>query len=320
MSPSRISVNEKALKLVEELYDDPEKFGVILKESKSSAKIIDAGINAKGGLLAGRIITEISLGGLGEAYLSHKDYGGFKFPCISVFTDHPAIATLGSQLAGWHIKVEGYSAIGSGPARALALKPKSIYREIDYRDEADNAVLLLETSKEPPESVITYISNCCGVEPNRLYLILVPTSSVAGFTQVSGRVVETGIHKLAMLGLDPCMITHAHGYAPIMPVHLDLIEAMGRTNDAIIYGGVTSYIVEYEGEEFGDLVKKAVSSASKQYGRPFAEIFKEANLDFYEVDSKLFAPAVMEINNAKTGETFRSGRVDVAVLRRSMEA
>lgn len=314
-----LSVNRSALGLVKKLCEGAEEYGVKVKKTGSGATLIDAGIKAKGGFLAGKIITEICLGGLGRAEILCAPYGELVLPSIFVYTDHPAVATLGSQLAGWSIKVERYFAMGSGPARALALKPKELYEKIGYRDEAEEAVLVLETSKEPPEEVITYISNQCRVKPDNLFLILAPTSSVAGSTQISGRVVEQGTYRLMELGLDPRLITHGWGCAPIAPVHPKLTEAMGRTNDALLYAGVVGYTVNYDDEEaLKGIVNKAPSSSSKSYGRPFAEIFREANYDFYQIDPTLFAPAVLIVNNAKTGNIFKAGKVDAEVLKRSM--
>jgi len=314
-----LSVNGSALKLVRDLCDRADEYRVTVKENEASTCIIDAGIEAQGGFLAGKVITEICLGGLGEAHIASMRLGEVELPSIGVFTDHPAISTLGSQLAGWPMKVGDYSAIGSGPARALALKPKSIYEKIGYKDETKEAVLVLETAQEPPIEVTTSIADSCKVTPDKLFLILVPTSSVAGSTQISGRIAETGLHKLVELGFDPRLVTHAWGYAPILPLHPDYIEAMGRTNDAILYGGVTSYIVDYSDDEtLKSLVGRAVSSASKQYGRPFAEIFREAGGDFYKVDPNIFAPAMLTVNNAKTGKTFTAGRINIEVLMKSL--
>jgi len=212
-----------------------------------------------------------------------------------------------------------YVAMGSGPARALAQKPQELYEKIGYKDEADLAVLVLETSKYPTSEVITYVSDQCKVSPENLFLILVPTTTTAGSTQISGRVVETGIHKLERLGFDPKLITYACGYAPIAPVHPKFAEAMGRTNDAILYAGVAYCTVNHTNdEELRKLVEKAPSSASKSYGRPFIEIFKEANYDFYQIDPDLFAPAVLVVNNAKTGNVFRSGKINLQVFKRSI--
>jgi methenyltetrahydromethanopterin cyclohydrolase len=314
-----LSVNRNALKLVTELCERADEYGVIVGENSQGTCIIDAGIEAEGGFLAGKAITEVCLGGLGTATISSIRRGVLELPSISVFTDHPAISTLGSQLAGWQVKVGSYSAVGSGPARALALKPKSLYKKISYKDESDVAVLVLEAETRPPKEVIAYISEMCHVAPDKLYLIVVPTSSVAGSTQISGRIAETGVHKLAELGLDPKLIVQAWGCAPILPVHPVSVEAMGRTNDAILYGGSACYTVNYEDDSsLESLVGQSVSSASRQYGRPFAEIFREADFDFYKIDPGLFAPAAVTVTNAETGRTFTAGKINADVLVRSI--
>jgi methenyltetrahydromethanopterin cyclohydrolase len=319
MSKPQLSVNYSAWQLAKKLCDEPEEYGVSVKQTISGATLIDAGIKAKGGFLAGKVITEICLGGLGKAEVFTSRYNNLELYTISVYTDHPAIAALGSQFAGWQIRVGNYFAMGSGPARALALKPRELYERIGYADEADVAVLVLETAKEPPESVITYISNQCRITTDRLLLILVPTTTVAGSTQISGRVVEEGIHKLTELGFDPKSIIRACGYAPIAPVHPNFAEAMGRTNDAIIYAGVTCYTVRHDDDnKLRELVNKATSLASKSYGRPFLEIFKEANYDFYQIDSGLFAPAILIVTNAKTGNIFKAGKINLKVFKQSI--
>lgn len=320
MPTSKLSVNRIAYNLVERLCDRADEFGVIVKKMESGATLIDAGIEAQGGFAAGQIITEICLGGLGKAEIIYKRYGDLELPSIFVYTDYPIISTLGSQLAGWQIKSGKYTAMGSGPARALSLKPKELYEQISYKDSSDVGVLILEASKEPPEEAVAKISEECEVDPKNLFLVLVPTSSVAGSVQISGRIVETGLNKLMELGFDPKLVTHACGYAPIAPVHPKLAQAMGRTNDAIIYGGTAYYTVSCDDdEELKRLLEKAPASESKSYGKPFMEIFKEAEYDFYKIDPALFAPAVFVINNSKTGKTFRAGKIDVEVFKKSIK-
>jgi len=317
---SRLSVNERAWRLAEKLRDSAKEYGVLVKEASQGITVIDAGISAKGSLEAGRIITEICLGGCGEAKISSTQYADLTLPSIFVQTDHPAISTLGSQFADWQIKIGDYSAIGSGPARALARKNQQLYEKIGYVDETDVAVLVLETGKEPPDDVIEQVRRDCQVKPNHLMIILVPTTCIAGSTQVSGRIVETGLHKLMKLGLDPKWAVHAFGSAPIAPVHPKFAEAMGRTNDAILYMGEASYDVKgYKNdEELSKIVEKAPSSASPNYGRPFLQIFKEANYDFYKIDPNLFAPAVVSVNNVETGSVLKAGKINVDVFKRSI--
>jgi methenyltetrahydromethanopterin cyclohydrolase len=322
------NLNIAALKLVQGLCNEAEKYNVTVEKSESGATLIDAGINADGGFFAGEIVTEICLGGYGKAKVTPIQYGDTVLPSVFVITDHPALSTLASQFAGWQIKGEGFSAIASGPARALALKPKRLYEKLKYKEEGNTAVLVLETEKTPPETVIKQIAEKCKVEPRNLFLIMFSTTSLTGATQVSGRIVETGLHKLERLGLDPLIVKHAWGYAPIVPVHPISGEAMGRTNDSILYGGVTNYALEYEDEQkLESIVKQAPSSSSKmlQEARKLAEknprfldIFKEAGFDFYKIDPDIFAPAVVVVNNIKTGKTFRAGSLDIDLLKESL--
>jgi methenyltetrahydromethanopterin cyclohydrolase len=307
------------MKLVKDLCSKAEHYGVKVTKSDLGATIIDAGIRAKGSIEAGKAITEICLGGLGKATISSMQIGTQSFPSISVSTDYPAISTLGSQLAGWQIKSGSFQALGSGPARALALKPKSVFEKIAYRDDYDETVLVLETSKEPPKDVVSDVAESCRVATDKLYVILVPVTSVSGFTQVSGRVVETGIYKLTNLGFDPKLVTRAWGSAPILPVHRDPVEAMGRSNDAILYSGEVHVVVNYDDDdELRRLTQKSVSSSSKQYGQPFAEVLRKAEFDFYRIDSGLFAPSAMTIENMKSGRTFSAGKINVDVLMQTL--
>jgi len=310
-----LSVNRLAWKLLEKLCANPDFYCVKVEKTSFGPTVVDAGIEAKGGFEAGKIITEICMGGCGKARITSRKYGNWTFPTIFVYTEHPVIATLGSQFAGWQIKEGDYFAIGSGPARALALKPKEIYEKIRYRDSFEKAIVVLETDKHPPRQILERFSEECKISPENLVIILTPTTSIAGVTQVSGRIVETGIHKLNKLGFDPNVIVNAWGCAPIPPVHPKFAKAMARTNDAILYGGIAYYTVEYGDEEkLKEIVEKAPSQASEAHGKPFLEIFKEANYDFYKIDPNLFAPALIIVNNVKTGRTFKAGKINSQIL------
>ena len=325
---SKISLNSSALNLVEMFCREAEKYAVSVEKTESGATLIDAGIEAEGGFLAGEMIIKICLGGYGKAKILPMQYGDIVLPSVYVQTDYPALSTLASQFAGWQIKTTGFSAIGSGPARALALKPKNLYEKLGYKDEADTAILVLETDKRPPEEAIHQIAESCRVSTENLFLIVFSTASLAGSTQVTGRIVETGLHKLERLGLDPLAVKHAWGYAPIIPLHPRSGEAMGRTNDAILYGGTANYIVSHDDDEkLEEIVKQAPSTSSKMMREAkelakknprFLEIFKEAGFDFYKIDPNIFAPAIVSINNLKTGKTFRAGNLDIPVMKESL--
>jgi methenyltetrahydromethanopterin cyclohydrolase len=313
-----LSVNRLAWKLAENLLDNQAFYGVHASKTSSGATIIDAGVNVPGGFQAGEVLTEICMGGAGKAQIGFKTYGELALPSITVSTAHPAIAALGSQFAGWRIKDGNSIAIGSGPARALALKPKDIYEEIGYKDSSDKAVLTLESNTLPSDMLIEKVAGACNISAENLLVVVAPTASVAGLTQVSGRIVEVGIHKLRTLGLSPKAIRYACGYAPIPPICKDFEVAMARTNDAILYGGTVYYTVECDDEEaLKKILQQAPSRASKDYGKPFLQIFREANRDFYKIDHNLFAPATLIVNNIKTGRTFSVGQKNFEALKES---
>ena len=313
-----LSINRLAFKLVEELLAEPDYHGVTVERLPSGATVIDTGLEAPGGYEAGLMTTRIAMGGAGAASLGYADFGGLKLPTVVVSTDHPAVALFGAQLAGWRIKTEGYTADGSGPARALALKPKRVFRKIEYQDEADIAVLLLETDRKPPDEAAVFVAEGCGVAPENVYLLLTSTTSMAGMVQISGRVVETGLFRLDILGLDLKKVLYGVGYAPVMPVHTDWGRAMGRAEDALTYGGVTSYIVDEDDEALRDLAKQAPSSNCKDYGKTSYEIYKAVDFDFTQIDPALFAPAVVTLTSARTGSTFTEGEINTEIIKSSI--
>jgi len=171
----------------------------------------------------------------------------------------------------------------------------------------------------PSDMLIEKVCTASNIKAENLIVVVAPTSSVAGLTQVAGRVVEVGIHKLRTLGLSPKLIRYAMGYAPIPPVGPDFEVAMAQTNDAILYGGTVYLTVDYDDEaKLQEIIKQAPSMASKDYGKPFLQIFREADKDFYKIDHGLFAPAVIIINNAKTGKTFKAGKINPQVLSQAL--
>jgi len=314
-----VSVNACALSVFQKMVAEKEVIDVSVEVMENGSTVVDAGVKVKGGFAAGRYLTELCLGGLSSVTLGSADYDGVELPTIYVHVDRPAIVLLGSQFAGWRISVGKYFAMGSGPARALALKPKELYEKIAYKDTCNKAVLVLEADNLPTVEALNYVAQTCGVEPKNLYVAVAPTSSIAGSVQISGRIVETGLHKLTDLGFDPKKVLYGSGRAPIAPSHPKFAQAMGRTNDMLLYAGATYFEVACDtDDEIKGVVKKVPASSSPAYGRPFYEIFKEANYDFFKIDPGLFAPALITVNNIKTGSTMSAGRLNTETLKKSV--
>ncbi|MBD3230309.1 MAG: methenyltetrahydromethanopterin cyclohydrolase [Candidatus Lokiarchaeota archaeon] len=314
-----ISVNKGAYKVISEIIEDKERLQVdVIKVGDST--VIDMGVKAKGGYEAGLKMSQACLGGYASVAFDSINFGDIIMPALTVSTNQPSIACLGSQFAGWRInrKQEKFFGMGSGPARSLAIKEKELFELICYEDISNIAVIILETNKIPNEQVLSYIANSCGIDPKNTYALVAKTSSIAGTVQIAARIVETGIHKIHELGYDPKKILYGYGTTPIAPIGKDDTKSMGMTNDAIIAcGSVFLNIKSSEDDNIERLIEKVPSSTSKDYGTPFYQIFKEANWDFYEIDPHLFAPAVITINDLRTGKTYQRGKLDFELLKRS---
>lgn len=312
------SVNRAAAPLVASLLAESAALRVGVRRHDSGAALVDAGIKAPGGLEAGRRVAQICLGGLGEVRLTASP-GPWPLS-VSVSTAHPVLACLASQYAGWSLAAgsgkDKFSALGSGPARALAVK-EPLYAELGYRDQADSTCLVLEVDREPPAEIIEKVVRDCGVAADRLTVVMTPTQSLAGMVQIIARVLEVALHKAHALGFPLEAILDGAGCAPVAPPAADFLTSMGRSNDAILFGGTIQLYVRCDDAAAQDLAAKLPCNASRDYGKPFATTFKEYGYDFYKIDPMLFAPAAVVVCNVATGRSFRGGTINEAVLAQS---
>lgn len=308
-----MNLNRRALALCESLVDQAAELRVHVSRA-GGARIIDLGNEARGGLEAGRRMAEIALAGYGEvSFVPHPLTGG---PGVMVRTDAPLEACMASQYAGWEVKGAKYFAMGSGPMRAVAAR-EELFEHLGYRETADHVVGLLETDKLPPAEVCHDIAQKCGVADEGVTLLVAPTHSQAGTVQVVARSVETAMHKLHELGFDLSRVESGWGIAPLPPVAADTLSGIGRTNDAILYGGHVVLYVRGDQASIDAVGPKTPSSASSDHGRPFKEIFAAYDHDFYKIDKQLFSPAVVELVNLDTGITRRYGEFAREVLESS---
>lgn len=314
------SLNRTVLPALRQLIENAASLGVRVERPPEGYQLVDAGIDCAGGLEAGRQIAEICMAGLGHVALT----AGSPFKhwpwMLNVHSSAPVMACLGSQLAGWQLMVgEGkdtYYALASGPARSLAGK-ESLFEELRYRDKAAATCLVLEVDKRPPAALINMIVEACGIAVGELTLILTPTRSLAGTVQIVGRVLEVALHKLHELKFPLDRVIDGMGAAPLPPPAKSFVEAMGRTNDAIIYGGMVHLFVTGPDDDARQLSAQLPSRGSRDYGRPFAEIFNAYKGDFYAMDRLLFSPAQAIVTALDSGHSFHAGALDEALVDKS---
>ncbi len=285
----------------------------------AGALLIDAGIEISGSLQAGLLMAGVCLGGAAEVSLTNEDADRLASDVgVFVRTDDPLHACLGAQYAGWPVSVDKYFAMASGPMR-MARGREDMLLELGLQEAPQLAAGVLESDRLPEPVVINEIAQQCQLPAEQLALIIAPSGSLAGSIQVIARSVETAMHKLHALGFDVRTIFSAAGVAPLAPPARpdDTIGGIGRTNDAILYGGRVTLWVDCDQRAIDAVADGVPSSASKDHGRPFAEIFKDYDYDFYQVDPHLFSPAVVTIINRRSGKTRRCGAIQSDVLRAS---
>jgi methenyltetrahydromethanopterin cyclohydrolase len=311
-----LSLNDRAGALVEGLVADAAALGIEVHTLDSGARLVDCGAEARGGLQAGLGFAAACMGGLGRIDPLAVTVGERTWPGVGVGVDDPAAACLAAQYAGWKLEHDDFFALASGPGRALA-RAEDLFEELAWEERADRAVLCLETRQHPPAEIVDKVAQRCRVPASAVTFLIAPTASVCGSVQISARVVETALHKLHELGVDPARVRNGWGCCPIAPVAAEDPAAIGRTNDAVLYGGTVHLWMEGADDEIADLARRLPSNDSDAFGTPFGELLAAADWNFYDIDPMLFSPAAVTLTSTESGRAHHGGELAPEVLERS---
>ena len=310
-------LNHLSYRLIESMSKPPCSLSHV-----AGALVVDAGIHVAGSLEAGVMMTRVCMGDAANVSLVPEDCDRLMSDvAVMVRTDQPVLACLGGQYAGWPVSAEKYFAMGSGPMRMVRGREPMLL-ELGLKESPTMVAGVLESTELPTEAAIRLIASETNVRPDQIAIVVAPSGSLAGSVQVVARSVETALHKLHALEFDVSKVFSAVGVAPLPPPAKpsDVIGGIGRTNDAMLYGGRVTLWVDCDQAAIDAVAERVPSGASKDYGRPFAAIFKDYEYDFYKVDPHLFSPAVVTIINRRSGIARRCGTINSDVLRQSFFA
>ncbi len=312
-----MQLNHRAFTVAEELLRRAEALNATI-HSIGGARVLDCGVHAPGCDAAGIGMALSALAGLAEVCQLPPDsagsaWPGCPWPSVRVTSAAPVAACLAAQYAGWRISKGGFFAMASGPIRA-AIGREELFDTIGMRENPEVAVGVLETAALPPPEVCADLAAAAGVSPDRMILVAARTASRAGTLQIVARSLETALHKLHDCGFDLARIRSGTGVAPLPPVASNDLAAIGRTNDAILYGGSVRLEVVGDDASLAAIGPRGVSGNSPAAGRSFLEIFEAAGRDFYRIDPALFAPARLEFLNLHTGATHRFGSLEPSLV------
>ncbi|MBC2723672.1 methenyltetrahydromethanopterin cyclohydrolase [Desulfosporosinus sp.] len=310
---SKLSPNRQAFPIVKKFLDRSELLRVKV-HNYNKVTVIDCGVQVQGGWEAGVLFAEVCLGGLARVNLHWSGLNGLRWPTVEVYTDHPVRACLASQYAGWPIQNGKSLAMGSGPGRAIIHKGSVYETSSCYEDYSERAILCLECEGLPSDEVVQHLLKELGCDPKNLYILVAPTASQVGSVQIAARALETGLSKLMELGYDLERVDSGWGTCPLPPVAGNQLSALGRSNDGILYGSTVLYNLRDEDEVLDALVRQIPFCSSKEYGRPFLDIYKDHG-NFYDIDPLIFSPAEVWLCNLNSGRSFHAGALRPDLLR-----
>jgi len=313
-----ISLNERAWLRLEQAVEESNGINISVQQMDCGSKLLDAGINAAGGLEAGLAMAEIGSASLLVVRLEHAPLLGVPWVWVAVHSDHPYEACFLSQAAHWNVQIGDFHAMGSGPG-CLLNRDLFPAESSEVSERSDCAVLVLETRQAPDDLICCMLAEACGISPERLALIIAPTASLAGSVQIAARSLETGLHKLNHLGFDLRKIASGAGRCPIAALIGDDLTALGRTNDLMMFSSqVWLALCDVTDEQLASLTEQLPASTSTGYGLPFLEALRQAG-GFYQLDPGLFAPAEATLVNLDSGMVQHMGKIDVSRLERTLK-
>lgn len=316
------SVNQYAARIVkEEIIPYAERMNCKVHQLKNGATVVDMGVEAPGGYVAGKLFVEATIGGMGHVAFGRFQCGDIDLPAIDVYIDQPPTACLSTQFSGWKMRgkdIEGYiNPIGSGPARAIAVN--DVFAQAwTYKDVHHEAVFGAQTQELPTEEDAQDIADKCHISPENVYILAARTGSLTGSIQICSRTVEATISRLQKKGFDISKVISGYGTCPIAPPIFDELRAMDRVNTALIYGATVKYLVNCDDAEIEAVIDQLPFSASRRFGEKFYDLFEEGKHDFYIVDKDIHTIAYYEITNLASGKTFRAGRIREDMLKDSL--
>ena len=307
-----MNLNDRAKQIWLQCADAATELGISGSDKHGAGHLADFGIACPGSIAAGIRLSEICTAGLARIRVS-KESADSARPTVEISTDRPLMACMAAQYAGWPFSTSDYFAMVSGPGR-IGRGMEPVLQQYELVESQRDVVLVLESGNLPDQAAIAAMASECGVPVDHLYLSIAPTRSIAARIQIVARSVEATMHKLFELGFDLRRVKHGWGTAPLPPESDDDMVALGWTNDSILYGSRVALWIDADEQSSADIGSRLPSNQSPDFGKPFIDIFKSYDCDFYKIDPLLFGPAEVTLINFRTGQQHSFGETHRELL------
>ena len=331
MIPIAESMNTRAADLLSRKEPQFKALGID-STRHGRVEVLDFG---NGGQTAGVLFGRACLADLAGVDLSLQKYPELGYvPTITVTTDHPALAALGCQEAGWLFALDDSKSTVpvSGPARILRGKEEVLERlQLSVEDFNPQVVVALVESKEPPgkEDCDKMLEELKLAPGKRLVVASTRLeSSWPGSLNIACRVGENPLHRLLLAicsgdveNFELEWIRTSLATVPVSQPCPDWPNAFHRTNSALICAGVVHLSVSsgvektLEDDELRAVFEPLLSTASEVYSEPFGYVVRDLRFDFTEIEKTgIFSVPCLIIHNMDTGNTLTLGEPDYTRL------
>ncbi|MCJ7823562.1 MAG: methenyltetrahydromethanopterin cyclohydrolase, partial [Anaerolineales bacterium] len=213
-----------------------------------------------------------------------------------------------------------FAPVASGPVRAKANVDRWAQR-VDYEDPSDYVLMQMQTRRMPDDETLEFVAESCGIPMANLTVMVAPSASLVGSVQVCSRSFEQCIISLARnSSFDISTIVYGYGSAPVAPVIKDEVLAMGRINDALVYGGSGGMWLRHPDDEEVRRTAEGLPfsvQAGDDYGKGYAEIYTAYGHSLFDIPARLDSPAKIMMTNMLTGSVFTAGAIDEDVIYRT---
>lgn len=312
-------IADRTSQLVRSLIRDAWPLGIRVSHGPGGETVIDCGLNAAGTWETGRRIVEIAHGGLASATLGVASVCDMALPSITVESWRPAHSAFRLQVSLPLDEIDPAIRV-SGPILAR-LRMRSEPDPPAGESRADAwGVAVVETDRWD-ESIAVALAQRADLPRSDLTLLLVPGRSVAGSTQIAGRINECVVFTLEeSLAVDATSVVHMIGDVPVAPPALPSADVL--PDDLIHYAGRAVLTMDAEREDLSSLAKALTFASTPHYGKRFSELLNAAGGVFEAIPGLIDLNKIAQVSllDVRTGATFSAGARDETLLREWLRA
>ncbi|MEL7608922.1 MAG: methenyltetrahydromethanopterin cyclohydrolase [Bacillota bacterium] len=300
--------------LYEDLAGGPERYRVARARLACGAQVLDAGVETAGSFETGAKVSELCQGGLARASIGVAECGGTPFPAIAVESFAPALSTFKLQSA---FGFEGVML--SGPIKLHLEENPFIDRDIPLQDAKNTLSAVVQADELPDCAWARRLAERVKCNAEDLRLVVAPQESVAGSTQISGRMNENILLTMEKsLGYPAAAVEQIVGRSPICPVNSG---AKGKKrllpDDFLHYAGCAYLTMRAEpGWDVKKLAYDLTFESLDIYGALFIDLLEAAGGDFFKIPNigGINKLAVVTVNDLNSRRVYAAGRANYDLL------